>query len=318
MVYIQCPFSGSSPIATDGENSHVFDSPRVAGRYVIQKDFIRIADEIEFLGSKGKARLITLLIEKRRLGEDVPEITFDLIERAKTKPNLSRLERANRMIQYLVEYSGDQVGKEIPIMNREMFSRLAAQIECSVVPDFKSDEEEVGFFLKYLDNEGLITRNGNSIQVTMNGFSYLDNQSMQVDSNKIFVAMWFDTSLTEIYNNGFSLGIKDAGFNPVRIDIDRDGYIDKLDDLIIAEIRSSRAVVADFTHGKEGARGSVYFEAGFAYGLAIPVFYTCREDCVDKLHFDTRQYSHIVWNKPEELREQLKNRILASIGKGPN
>ena len=47
--------------------------------------------------------------------------------------------------------------------------------------------------------------------------------------------------------------------------------MDKIDDEIIGEIRRSRFLVADFTHGDKGARGSVYYEAGFAYGLGLPV-----------------------------------------------
>lgn len=35
------------------------------------------------------------------------------------------------------------------------------------------------------------------------------------------------------------------------------------------------------------------------------------------LHFDTEHYNHIVWTDEDELREKLKNRILAVIGEGP-
>ena len=72
------------------------------------------------------------------------------------------------------------------------------------------------------------------------------------------------------------------------------------------------------THGEGGARGGVYYEAGFAYGLKIPVIFTCREDMFDKIHFDTRQYNHIGWAEPDDLVEPLKQRILARIGEGPN
>ena len=66
------------------------------------------------------------------------------------------------------------------------------------------------------------------------------------------------------------------------------------------------------------ARGGVYYEAGFAHGLNIPVIFSCRKDLIKKIHFDTRQYNHIEWTEPEELREKLKNRIAAQIGDGPN
>lgn len=70
-----------------------------------------------------------------------------------------------------------------------------------------------------------------------------------------------------------------------------------------------RRVVADFT----GHRGGVYFEASFALGLGIPVIWTCCEDQIGTAYFDTRQYSHVVWKSPGDLREKLKYRILATV-----
>ena len=75
--------------------------------------------------------------------------------------------------------------------------------------------------------------------------------------------------------------------------------------------------MADFTHGNSGARGSVYYEAGFAQGLKIPVIFTCRKNAIKRIHFDTRQYNHIVWETPVELKDRLTNRIAAVIGDGP-
>ena len=70
-------------------------------------------------------------------------------------------------------------------------------------------------------------------------------------------------------------------------------------------------VVADFTHGRAGARGGVYYEAGLARGLGLPVIWTCREDMFDELHFDTRQYPHIGWTeaKLDQFQRALKERI---------
>ena len=74
-------------------------------------------------------------------------------------------------------------------------------------------------------------------------------------------------------------------------------------------------MVADFTHfAEKGVRGSVYYEAGFAYGLGLPVLYSCREDLKNELHFDTRQYPHILWKTPEDLYAELRDKIGALIG----
>jgi hypothetical protein len=70
--------------------------------------------------------------------------------------------------------------------------------------------------------------------------------------------------------------------------------------------------VADFT----GHRGGVYFEAGFALGMNLPVIWTCRQDCLPDLHFDIRQFNCIDWKTPEDLAGRLQNRIEALLGTG--
>ena len=151
--------------------------------------------------------------------------------------------------------------------------------------------------------------------VTVDGYGRIAEQVANIDSSQAFVAMWFDDSMNESFETGIKSAIEDAGYNPLRID--RKDHINKIDDEIIAELRRSRFVVADFTDGVGGARGGVYYEAGFAHGLNLPVIFTCRTDAVESLHFDTNHYSHIVWSTPAELREKLKTRILAVIGQGP-
>ena len=45
------------------------------------------------------------------------------------------------------------------------------------------------------------------------------------------------------------------------------------------------------------------------------LFACVRHDDLANVHFDTRQYNHIVWQSEPELREKLENFILATIGK---
>ena len=129
--------------------------------------------------------------------------------------------------------------------------------------------------------------------------------------------MWFSEEVDKVYEEGIKLAIEDAGYKPMRID--RKPDLDKIDDEIIGEIRRSLFLVADMTHGDDGARGGVYYEAGFAYGLGKTVIYTCRGDMIGKVHTDTRQYAHILWEEEKlgELRKQLCDRIMARIGEGP-
>ena len=181
--------------------------------------------------------------------------------------------------------------------------------------------DETEFLLGYLQNRGWIEYEPGSgvCKLTVDGYARLaELEKVAVDSSQAFVAMWFDSSVSDAFENGIKPGIEDSGYEARRID--RIEHINKIDDEIIAEIRRSRFLVADFTHGKDGARGGVYYEAGFAHGLDIPVIFTCRKDVLEKIHFDTRQYNHIPWesDKLEEFSKALSDRISAVIGDGPN
>ena len=122
-----------------------------------------------------------------------------------------------------------------------------------------------------------------------------------------FLAMNFAPDMDPFYRRGFMPAIQaDGKTKCVRIDYVQ--HNNKICDEIIAAIRRCRYVVADFT----GNRGGVYYEAGFAHGLGLPVIWTVRASTAE-LHFDTRQYNHIVYDTPEQLQELLRLRIAATI-----
>ncbi len=127
-----------------------------------------------------------------------------------------------------------------------------------------------------------------------------------------FIAMWFGNEVKPA-SDAIYRAIDLAGYHPVLMN--REEHNNRIDDEIIARIRSSRFLVADMT----GHRGGVYFEAGFALGLGLPVIWICREDELAGVHFDNRQYNFILWQPDalDELERRLKNRIEATLGHGP-
>jgi hypothetical protein len=172
-----------------------------------------------------------------------------------------------------------------------------------------------------LKEDGLLGIDHGFARLTSAGWDFLEGLNRSgSDSNQVFVAMWFATDMSEAYEEGLAPAIRDAGYVPTRID--RKEHNNKIDDEIIAEIRLSKFLVADFTSGSvtenghhvHVPRGGVYYEAGFARGLGMDVVSCIREDQIGQVHFDTRQISHVLWRTPEELRERLYNRIVATIG----
>ena len=49
-------------------------------------------------------------------------------------------------------------------------------------------------------------------------------------------------------------------------------------------------------------------------GLGLPVIWSVRDDRKGDMHFDTRQYNHIIWSTPTDLADQLEARVIAAIG----
>jgi hypothetical protein len=49
-------------------------------------------------------------------------------------------------------------------------------------------------------------------------------------------------------------------------------------------------------------------------GIKRPVIWCVREDELEKVHFDTRQYNHIVWTDESDLNDKLYYFISAIIG----
>jgi hypothetical protein len=186
-----------------------------------------------------------------------------------------------------------------------------------------ADTNELQFFMRdylyaemnFLLRHKLVTALGDDSRYSISpkGWAYLDSlRQGNPESHIGFIAMWFDKSV-DMAHMAIQAGIRSAGYEPLRID--RKEHNNKIDDEIVAGIRRSKFLVADFT----GHRGGVYFETGFATGLGLPVIWLCRQDELEKTHFDTRQYNFIIWetDKPSELAKALQNRIEATIGRGP-
>lgn len=305
----------------DGVN---VNSPRAGGEYFLDRRSTRIiANELD---DRAKARLTTWLIEKRRLGHDCPEIWYYFLVNPENpdliltrRPDLTVHARADSLLKFIqkkTSYIGEEYGFTASYPPLEMFAYTE-----SVEPD------ELQYLLSYLFAQDWLkltahethTENMNVI-ITVKGYGRLaELENVVVTSSKAFVAMWFDDSLKPTYDKAIEPAIKDAGYDAVIIN--REHFLDKIDDQIIAEIKRSQFVVADFTHGEGGARGSVYYEAGFAQGQGKDVIFTCRKDMIDKneIHFDIRQYPYVVWEKNdiEGFKKSLTSRIARVIGDGP-
>jgi hypothetical protein len=235
------------------------------------------------------------------------------------------INKINNVLGYFATHT-DFFGKEIKVSMRKLY-RIT----------FCVDEKELSNILKYLENQEFIKNNANTFNITpgeynytvqVEGLKYYQNlMQTKPQTTQAFVAMWFNSkeiseryepNMQKIYIDVIKPAIEyENRFAPIKIDnIEHCGDIN---DEMISQIRKSRFMVADLT----GYRGGVYWEAGFAEGIGIPVIYTCHEQWlnsnldfkIEGVHFDLNHRNIILWNEKnlEDFKRKLTNRISAII-----
>jgi nucleoside 2-deoxyribosyltransferase len=204
-------------------------------------------------------------------------------------------------LQSLMSYDGSEIGFDTSQLVRDEvwrkvylrnFSELEFYLGALLQLNYITYQRAMGAYLQ--------------VQLTIKGLSFIIQENEKKNSRYCFVAMSFDTDLFGAYEEGILPAIIKTGYEPIIVRKEEKIPSDvTINDAILAAIKRSKFTIADFTRHKRG----VYFEAGYALGRQQKVIYTCKEDDIENAHFDTRNYSHILWKDPGDLRSQLINKI---------
>lgn len=240
----------------------------------------------------------------RRLpkGVEAPTIKTDTIEQfVRTLPQYTPPEKLDNLLELMAQMT-PALGAATTFHPETDYPLLIAR-----------GPDEVRFLQQTLVDRGYTSSPvGGGQAVTLRGWERSEEikRSGRL-SNRAFVAMWFDKSTDNLYNQAIKPAILKAGYDPLRID--RHEHVNRIDDEILGQIKRSRFMVADFT----GQRYGVYFEAGMMIGLGRTVIWMCDKKQLDQLHFDVRQFNFIDHESIPEAQDRLYNRILAIEGEGP-
>jgi len=224
---------------------------------------------------------------------------------------------------YSPQYKMQLLLSELGRYDFQVGYRLSVYPETDYPLIWARDSEQYVFYLQALVNKGFIEyvpseigildlpptwKNG--IRITIDGWNEILNLRQSTPLSKIgFCAMHMDKSMDKYWHDAISPAILEAGFNPIRAS-SREENNNAIDDQIIADIRAARFLVADVTN----ARPNVYYEAGFAYGLGKTVLWSCNATKAQQdMHFDTRQFPHIIWENETDLKDKLIKKIKAVI-----
>jgi hypothetical protein len=254
---------------------------------------------VEKARAEGRLHLLSAFFRRIPDTATVPVVTsLNLDQHLAGVPSYTPIEKADRLLVELARAT----------------RQLSDSPEFDPARDYPlvvaADSGEVETLTSWLVRAGYVEKH--HLSLTLEGWQRVDEMRKSGrESGRAFVAMWFDPQMAAVYAMGIEPAITDAGYEPLRID--RMEYVNSIDDEIIAGLRGSRLMVADFS----GNRGGVYFEAGFMQGLGRNVFWICRKEELATVHFDVRQFNFIDYSDPADLRQRLTFRILAVEGQGP-
>lgn len=175
---------------------------------------------------------------------------------------------------------------------------------------------ERNFYLSSFHKKGLIhghitgpNETPMMFRISFDGLNYaVELQKTSAASNQCFVAMSFAADMKET-REAIKAACRETGYQAMLIDEAHYDSEQTINDAMVAEIKKSKFCISDFTHQRQ----NVYFEAGYALGLGIPVIYTCHKNDMSARHFDTRHFPHISYSSPEQLKKELINKIEAWI-----
>lgn len=338
MTQVKCVFCGQQasyegvPVTRVPDTMVIGYVCKQCGSYVIDE---HLQKTLAAGRSDTPFRIACVLHEKRLRGiTGVLGVFDDDMQEGELHQHLSHYWRLSEL---LAEFP-----KATEMMDRSLMN-LSRRVSHPMEP-LLLNEGEMQFYLftpmssafrlyEYLKQSGFVTQisvgaDGYKFTISPDGWKRIDELARtRTELRQAFVAMWFVRETDEIWTKGIEPAVEDAGYDPRRIDIRE--HNNKICDEIIAEIRRSRFIVADFTAGccsncetcdskerckeKIRPRGGVYFEAGFALGLSIPVIWIVRKDQLGQVHFDNRQYNYIDYKNADDLRVRLLNRIKATI-----
>lgn len=117
-----------------------------------------------------------------------------------------------------------------------------------------------------------------------------------------FVIMPFSQEFRDIYELGIKGACQEVGIDCIRVD--EQIFLQNIMEQVYGQIKKADVIVAEMT----GRNPNVFYEVGYAHGLAKPVILLTTES--DDIPFDLRQYSHVVHRRSiTTLKNELVKRI---------
>ncbi|GGD63015.1 hypothetical protein [Paenibacillus nasutitermitis] len=292
----RCLFcDGMVPIQINGENERFVGCSCAPGdSYSLQKESYDKFHALSYSVKRQMFPIISAYIRERSDCDETVMLSFDDLERIEHLPSIPVTieQKGERLLQHLYRHS-DAPGHPVVIHKLSDSYNLTYSLNL----------QELVYIIERLKEELMIERIGTMFKLTQEGWDKAAALSgakrlkpclICLDEKNVNREVWMDEVLPRI---------EECGYSPLLSD---DAQGDGPSDYNVQTITDSKLVVADLT----GQSPEVFFAAGLALGLQIPVIWTVQSQDAAKLPADLFQhFQPFVWDNTEELADMVQRRL---------
>ena len=207
-------------VSQDPSYAEVRESARAGGGYITPGSVRQV---LRSLDEREKARLTTWLVDQRLQGNSRPTVTEEIIEYAANRSSLPIYERADRLLRFMSEQT-ELAGEPIDLGQYSPRSEVPSNsISLGAMAWSESTSpSEISYLAEYLNEEGWVEELNRTssfgrthlgeYRITVRGHSRIAEQAVGSDPSQVFVAMWFDDSVREAYEDGIEPAILDPSY----------------------------------------------------------------------------------------------------------
>lgn len=261
------------------------------GFYSLLIDSYDAINSFPYQKKRNLFHIVSAYIREQTDCNEKVTLSIDDLESIANSPDIPVTieDKGNRLLQYLYRHSSAP-GEPVVI------HPLSSNYNLTYSPN----QQELVYIIDKLRNEHLLTREGLTFQLTETGWSEADAERKNLKPCSVLISN--EEDLRTEWLARLLPKIEQHGYLPRLLTHEKTQNSEKYSLEMIAD---SKLIIADLT----GQAPEVYFAAGYALGLNIPLIWTVNSSAADKLPVKIQEIRPIVWDTVEELAVFLQQRL---------
>lgn len=281
-------------IEADGDyDKYIGCSCSPGGYYSLRRDSYELINSLPHQKKRDMLHVISAYIREQTDCDEKVMLSIDDLDSIVNSPKIpvSIEDKGNRLLQYLYRHAE---GPEEPVV----IQPLSSSYNLTYSPNL----QELVYIIDKLINEQLLIREGMTFKLTEKGWNEAATSAGGKKLKPCLILISDDEGARIEWQEKLLPKIEQCGYLPRLIAHSTAQNGEKYE---LQQIADSKLIIADLT----GLSPEVYFSAGYALGLNIPVIWTVQSNSADKLFIQIQDVRPLVWDTADELAVILQQRL---------